>query len=1795
MPEIQSMKLVYPVLLIIILPFIARAQCPVIESAMINACATPPSTSEGINEFVLFGTTAAATAGSYTLYYGSNSNPFSSPSNVLSGLNAAPKNGTGTITSTNGCTIMPVTSPATNIPNGSQVIMIPSNFDADYDVTGICGTGTLYVMYLDITAAPSNAWNANGSFANSPTGPRYIQIRNGSNCTSQIQSFDNLWGSSADGNSVWWGGAGGTSYQNNGCSIITPPGPTITPIATGGVCENVLTDTLSFTTTGSPDQYSINWDPAATTVGFIDVANAVLPASPLSFAMPAVVAAGVYNGTITATNTGAGTTSSPQSFSVTVNAPPIITVQPISTTAYYCQNTPVPSISVTALPGSGTISTYQWYLVVGAFSAALPGANSATYTPSSSGLGTLRFFCVVTNSNTCSTKSDTSGAFIISANVAKPVATATVQPDCTTATGTIVITSPVGININYSDGGPYQASNTLTGLGSGTYNITAKNIITGCTSLVTPVTINAVPVPPTAPAATVTVQPDCIITTGTIEVSSPIGANYQYSDGGAYQAGTTFSGLTSGTAYNITVKDITTGCISPALPLNINAIPAAPATPVASITAQPTCTIPTGTITVTAPTGSNYIYSNGGSYQAALTFTSLTPGTTYPVTVTDNTTGCVSAPLNLTIDAIPATPTAIATVQPSCTVNTGTIVVSAPLGANLEYSAGASYQASTTFAGLAAGTTYTIMARDIVTGCISPAASVIVNAIPLPPATPSGTVTVQPTCTLPTGTLIITSPTGVNIEYSTGGAYQASSTFIGLIAGTTYSVTAKNITTGCLSAAAIITVNAIPPPPPAAVASVTVQPTCALPTATIVITSPTGINYEYSTGGAYQAGLTFTGLAGASSSSITVKDILTGCISAALPLSVNAVPAGPATPVATVTVQPTCIATTGTIVITSPTGANIEYSNGGAYQPGTSFTGLTAGAAYNLTAKDVTSGCVSAVASLTVDAIPGVPATPVATVTVQPTCTSPTGTILINSPLGATLQYSDGGAYQAGTSFSGLVPNNYSLTVKDNITGCVSAPLSLTVNMPPPIPAAPVGSDITVCQNKPAGTLSATGASLLWYTAATSGTGTASAPVLSSAAAGNTLYYVSQTVNGCEGPRDTVSVTIKPTPLIPVVTTPLFYCINTPAAQLSATGTNLLWYSGSTGGTGNSTAPTPLTTAIGNSFYYVSQTNNQGCESPRVAITVSVSTVITPVTGFKYSPDTVCKNSAITPGPTFDIGFKTGGIFSSTTGISVNAANGNINLAASTPGTYVITYKYTANGCILGGTSSSSITINPPVSTNTIFSYTSPICKNDPNPSPAFATGFTTGGQFNSGAGLAVNISSGAINLAASNPGIYQVTYSLPTVGCRLATSNFAFVSINANTVPVTGFNYSPAAVCPGHDNPVLMMSQNFNGGGTFSSTPAGLSLDSVSGDIDMTNSIPGGYIVTYSRPKLGCRLPGSSRDTFIIRSTLPPKTSFAYAGPVCKSDSAVLPLPDSSFTIGGVFSSDTSLSINPVSGLVNAAGSLPGLHQIKYVLDPTVCSLGDSSTAPLEIFVQPAPPALSTDPICNAGAVTLKATGSGTIRWYADVAASILLHTGNSYDTTITQIGLNYFLTSAVGSCTSPAVSVIAAISPAPDAPFLGNDTSICKGDVLRISAGNYAGYLWQDGSTAPVYNATVSGTYTVIIKNAGGCTNTGSLNLTIVDNCDDIVFPTAFSPNGDGNNEKFGPLGNLFVVKNYTFTIFNRYGETVFTSNNPYQKWDGMYKGKMFGNTSFVWVASYLFRGKQMKTQKGSVILLR
>ncbi len=153
-------------------------------------------------------------------------------------------------------------------------------------------------------------------------------------------------------------------------------------------------------------------------------------------------------------------------------------------------------------------------------------------------------------------------------------------------------------------------------------------------------------------------------------------------------------------------------------------------------------------------------------------------------------------------------------------------------------------------------------------------------------------------------------------------------------------------------------------------------------------------------------------------------------------------------------------------------------------------------------------------------------------------------------------------------------------------------------------PPAPDAKTFNFCQYSSGNSISTNGSNLMWYDSASAVIGSPSAPLVDTNEVKTYNYWVSQIIDGCESSRAQVTVNVIAAPNPPTVTN-FRFCQNTPASALWATGSDLLWYSASSGGLGSPTAPVPDTFSAGLFSYWVSQKVN-GCESRRVEVKVEI-------------------------------------------------------------------------------------------------------------------------------------------------------------------------------------------------------------------------------------------------------------------------------------------------------------------------------------------------------------------------------------------------------------------------------------------------------------------------------------------------------------------------------------------------------------------------------------------------------------
>ncbi|MEO6071502.1 MAG: gliding motility-associated C-terminal domain-containing protein [Chitinophagaceae bacterium] len=190
--------------------------------------------------------------------------------------------------------------------------------------------------------------------------------------------------------------------------------------------------------------------------------------------------------------------------------------------------------------------------------------------------------------------------------------------------------------------------------------------------------------------------------------------------------------------------------------------------------------------------------------------------------------------------------------------------------------------------------------------------------------------------------------------------------------------------------------------------------------------------------------------------------------------------------------------------------------------------------------------------------------------------------------------------------------------------------------------------------------------------------------------------------------------------------------------------------------------------------------------------------------------------------------------------------------------------------------------------------------------------------------------------------------------------------------------------------------------------------------------------------------------------------------------------------------------------------------------------------------------------------------------------------------------IGIYKLQVTDINGCKGEDYSKITRIIPTPK-DFLPSDTSICSFDSIVLqSAISYKNYNWSTGQITRSINVKTPGNYLLQVMDLFGCTGTDSVMINPKECAMGFFIPTAFTPNGDGKNDLFYPIMNG-VVKEYSFSVFNRWGEVVFTSEKAGVGWNGSQNGRPQTTNVFIWSCSYQFEGGSKEFKKGSVVLIK
>ena len=349
-----------------------------------------------------------------------------------------------------------------------------------------------------------------------------------------------------------------------------------------------------------------------------------------------------------------------------------------------------------------------------------------------------------------------------------------------------------------------------------------------------------------------------------------------------------------------------------------------------------------------------------------------------------------------------------------------------------------------------------------------------------------------------------------------------------------------------------------------------------------------------------------------------------------------------------------------------------------------------------------------------------------------------------------------------------------------------------------------------------------------------------------------------------------------------------------------------------------------------------------------------------PYTNFSYSSSFYCKNGA-NPSPILFAGATAGTYSCPNPALVLNTTTGEINLAASTAGTYIITSTIGAAGQCIASINTYTVTItNPPVATLT---YSAPnYCITNTTVQTATQTG-AAGGSYSVTPLVGLSLTpSGSFVPSTSLAGTYTVRYTIQAASGCPATVVPTTVVIDPIISAVTGFTY-PTPVCQNAANPSPTTAAGFTTGGTYgisplSATTTGLTINATTGAIDLVASTAGTYLVRYATPAdiANCKAASFTDFQIVITPTTTPVTGFTYVSPVCSYNPNPTPITNSGFEPGGIYTATPAgLSINSATGVVTLATSTPGSYVVRYTTaaNTTTCKLTSTSTANLVLSTE--------------------------------------------------------------------------------------------------------------------------------------------------------------------------------------------------------------------------------------------------
>ena len=1064
-------------------------------------------------------------------------------------------------------------------------------------------------------------------------------------------------------------------------------------------------------------------------------------------------------------------------------------------------------------------------------------------------------------------------------------------------------------------------------------------------------------------------------------------------------------------------------------------------------------------------------------------------------------------------------------------------------------------------------TTYFVRAEG--GGCGTTTCAQVTVTVNTPSTDPtSATATLTTTCGDPTTLTVNGGSLGTGASWqwysgTCGGTLEGSGSSITVTptTTTTYFVRGEGACNNTNCVQVTITVN----PVPFAIATPSSDTICSGATTSIALTSfvpGTQFNWTVSqtgvSGGTNNSGSTIAETLTATGSTpgtavYTVTPSANGCtgIPITVTITVNPIPvlsASPSNPtICAGAALPINLSSTAagtsfswTVVETGVTGGS--NSNGSVINDSLVATGGGSGTAV-YTINGSANGCPATAITQTVTVNPDPGSTAVATPAISTICSGQTTSISLTSSVPGTIftwtstsSGVNGASSSTGATIAdllttvGIVSGTVNYQVASTANGCTGNPITVAVTVNPTPVATATPSTATICSGDTvtsALTSTIPGTSFSWtvfQNGVTGGTfGTDSTIVQSLSTTGSTpgsaVYTIIPSINFCAGSAVTLNVTVNTLDDASFVYSSATYC----TAGTNPTPT----ITGAPGGTFTSTPsglvinPSTGTINLAGSAvgtYTLTYTTNGNCaNSSSITMTIDNSS---PFADFTYGGGTYCQNG-VNPLPVYGSGASAGVYSATPVGLTfVHINTGEIDLANSAPGTYIVTNSIPPSGPCSGIMDTSTVTII--ASDDASFVYSSATYCTTGSPQTPVVTGLSGGTFSSSPTGLTLNPTTGTITLSTSSYGVYTLSYTTNGV-----CPNTDSITMTIDTItPSATFSYVGSPFCQNANNPFPFFGPNASAG-IFSATPSGLVFAHVNtGEIDLASSTPGTYTVTNTIPASGVCSPIS--DTYTI--TIGPAddatfvyTSATYCTTGANQTPAITGLP------GGTFSSvPPGLSINPVTGTINLAASSVGTYTLTY---STNGSCPNSSS--IQMTISDSTPfanfSYSATNFCQNDINQYPTFGLGSSAGYftSSPPGLVIVHVNTGEIDLGNSTPGTYTVTNTIppsGTCDEVVSTTTVVISPADDASFTYPSATYCttgnpqSPTITGLPGGTFSAVppgLSLDPSTGTITLSTSAvGVYTLSYTTFGNCPNTSSITMTINDTVSAATFTYQGSP---------------------------------------------------------------------------------